>query len=169
MELEYNTEEYTLAKFNKYIFIAGIIFVIFAVFITIILLITLKQFIIWLICMVLGIIIGALFIYFMMKRIAAKEPTIIIDDNEICCNFRMVPTNPGTLKAKIFGPYIQIKDECKMSIISQYEVTKEHIIVYGYDLENPNIITGFTLERFFDDDQEILITTWLQNHILNVI
>ena len=168
MRLEYNTEEYTLVKFNKYIFIVSIAFIIFALSITVTLLITLKQFAAWLFCIIFGIIIGALFVYFMMKRAVIKEPTIFISDDEICCNFRRVRTPRGSLKEKIFGPYIQVKEECKMQIISQYKVTKKQIIVYGYDVVNPEELTGFTIERFFDEDQEILITTWLQNHILNV-
>lgn len=166
MQLEYNTEEYELDKFHKYLSVVSKIFIIFAVVMTIMFLVSFELFVLWLVCLIFGIIVGFLYIYLMMKKVAENEPNIIIEDDTITCNFRRVETEPKSLKRRLYGQYIQINEECKLKLITQYEVTTDKIIVWGYDAEKEDVLTGFTLERYFYEDHEILITTWLQNHIL---
>lgn len=168
MKLEFNIEEYMEAKLKKYTTIASVIFMIIAIYLTFKGLFILKNVAFWFLGLFITLGFCALFVFIMMKLATKKEPIIAITDDAIYCNFKQVPTKQGSLKRKFIGTYESIEELCTLNIVTHYEVTDKHIIAYGYSYENLRDLTGFVVERFFDEDDEILITTWLQNHITNI-
>jgi hypothetical protein len=168
MKINIDTEEYMDAKMKKYTSIASTIFVIYAIILTFNLLIKSSQVVIWLMCLILGVIIGSVYVYTMLKIMSNKEPQIILTDDFVYCNFKQVPTKLGSLKRKLLGTYESVNEECRMDVITHYEVTDKNIIAYGYDSANTVELTGFVVERYFSEDDEALIVTWLQGHITNI-
>lgn len=168
MRIDINTEEYMKSKLNKHIQIATVIFFIFIIYLTFKLLILNSHVGFWFLGLTLAVILGIIYIYIMMKIEVQKEPYIIVTSEEMICNFKQVPTKNGSLKRKFLGTYESVEEDCHLNVVTHFELTKKHIIAYGYSNDNLRDLTGFVIERFFDEDDEILIANWLQSHISNI-
>lgn len=168
MKFEFNTEEFMEAKLKHYVTIATILFITTATLLTFQSLFLSRNVVFWFLGLIglCGLCAG--YVFLMLKLAAKKEPIIIITDKTIYCNFKQVPTKQGSLKRKFIGSYESVKEDCELNVITHYEVTNKYIIAYGYEPTNLRELTGFVVERFFDEDDEVLITTWLQNHISNI-
>lgn len=167
MTLNVNDEEFYQAKLNKYISVCTTIFVIICIYSTFRFLMVTSHLLIWFLINLLTAFFCFLFIYYKSKKIPEDEPIIHLTEDALYCNFKQVPTT-SEFKRKFIGTYESVKEECILNVVTRYELTDKHIIAYGYAYEDLVNLTGFVVERFFDDDEEVIIMQWLQNHISNI-
>lgn len=168
MRIDINAEEYMSNKLKKYISQVTTVLVIYVLYITYKLLIQTSHPGFWFLGLILFVIFSIIYVYISSKNAANKQPYVIIQDDEIMCNFKQVPTKSGSFKNKFLESFESVEEDCYMNVVTHYELTKKHIIAYGYSNENLRELTGFVIERFFDEDDEILIVNWLQSHISNI-
>lgn len=168
MKLNINEEEYKQEKVKKYASIAMFLFIIFFAYFSFALITKAIGPITWFLLEILSAALLLFYAYIRIKKSYENIPYLILNDKNIICNFKQVPTKQGSIKRKLFGNYETIKEQCELNVITYYELTETCIVAYGYSNKDLKELTGFVIDRFFDEKDEKLIVNWLKKHFSNI-